>query len=84
MTMKELWLPEVGTPLEVVRRHIEDGISKARAWREYLELSQQVVAERMGISQAALSQIENAERPRRATLVRLADALGISLEQLQD
>jgi len=63
---------------------IEGGASKARAWREYLGLSQQVIAERMEISQAALSQIENSKRPRRATLIRLADALGVSLEQLQD
>jgi DNA-binding XRE family transcriptional regulator len=70
-------------PFEVVTRHIDEGISKARAWREYLGLTQQQVAERMGISQAALSKLEKQQRPRRATLERLAQALGISVEQLR-
>jgi transcriptional regulator with XRE-family HTH domain len=65
-----------------MRRHIERGVSSARAWREYLGLSQEEVAGRMGISQAALSQIENAKRPRRETLERLSAALGITLDQI--
>jgi DNA-binding XRE family transcriptional regulator len=77
------WVPDEGVPLEVVRHHIEGGVSKARAWREYLGLSQQVVAERMGVTQAALSQIENAKRPRRETLAKLGEALGVTVEQLR-
>jgi predicted transcriptional regulator len=71
------------TPFEVVTRHIDEGISKAKVWREYLGLTQQQVAERMGNSQAALSKLEKQKRPRRATLERLAQALGISVEQLR-
>ncbi|MBS3966892.1 MAG: helix-turn-helix transcriptional regulator [Truepera sp.] len=66
------------TPFEVVTRHIDEGISKAKAWREYLGLTQQQVAKR-----AALSKLEKQKRPRRATLERLAQALGISVEQLR-
>jgi transcriptional regulator with XRE-family HTH domain len=36
----------------------------------------------MGISQAAYAQTEAAKRPRKATLQKLADALGLSLDQL--
>ncbi|MGZ4968761.1 MAG: helix-turn-helix domain-containing protein [Methylobacter sp.] len=36
----------------------------------------------MGISQAGYAQIESAKRPRKATLQKAADALGITLEQL--
>jgi transcriptional regulator with XRE-family HTH domain len=76
-------VPSEGAPLPVVRRHIEDGVSMARAWRDYLGLSQAEVAERMGITQAALSQVERAKRHRRETLERLADALEISEDQLR-
>ena len=58
------------------------GMSIARAWREHLELTQAQVAARMGVSQAALAQMESARRPRKATRAKLAVALGIKLEQL--
>ena len=62
-----------------------DGKSLPRAWREHLGLTQKEVAARMGISQAALSQIEAPEsKPQRATLEKLAAALDVSLEQLTD
>ena len=80
---REPYIPDEGTPWEIVRRTIEEDISKVRAWREYLNLSQEEVAERMGVSQASLSQTESAKRPRKATLEKAAKALGITLEQLR-
>ena len=59
-----------------------DGSSATKAWREYLRLTQAEVAARMGVSQAAFAQMEKAKRPRKATLQKVADALGLSLEQL--
>ena len=79
-----VWVPDEGTPWTVAERHIFEGTSKAKAWREYLGLSQTEVARRLGISQAALSKTETSKRPRAATLERLANALGISAEQLSD
>lgn len=58
------------------------GMSPARAWREHLGLTQTEVAARMGISQAALAQMESAARPRKASRERLAVALGIESAQL--
>jgi DNA-binding XRE family transcriptional regulator len=69
-------------PHEVVGLTVSGEYSLARAWREYLNLTQEEVATRMGITQPALVQIENAKRPRRPTLQKLAHALGISVEQL--
>lgn len=69
-------------PNAVVGRRIMDEVSMLQAWREYLMLTQTEMAERMGISQAGYAQIEAAKRPRKATLQKAADALGISLEQL--
>ena len=59
-------------PNVVVRRNIIDNMPMARAWREHL-----------GLTQAALSQIEPGQhKPRKATLTKLAAALGITVEQL--
>lgn len=69
-------------PNAIVGRHIMDEVSMLQAWREHLMLTQTEMAERMGISQAGYAQIEAAKRPRKATLQKAADALGISLEQL--
>jgi DNA-binding XRE family transcriptional regulator len=70
-------------PHEVVGLTIKKGYTLTRAWREYLGLTQKEVAGRMGITQAALSQMEAGEkRLRKATLVKLAAALGIGAEQL--
>ncbi|MCW5618245.1 MAG: helix-turn-helix transcriptional regulator [Nitrosomonas sp.] len=69
-------------PNGVVSKRIMDGISMLQAWREYLMLTQDDMAGRMGITQAGYAQIESAKRPRKATLEKAAAALGISLEQL--
>jgi len=77
-------VPEGGAvPHEVMRLHVVDGLTLRRSWREYLGLTQAEVARRLGISQPALSQLESIDaRPRRATLRRLAEALGVRVEQL--
>lgn len=70
-------------PHEVVGLNIIDGMSMPRAWREHLGLTQAEVAERAGISQAALAQMESGEhKPRKATREKLAKALGIAVGQL--
>lgn len=76
------WVPDDGIPHEVVRMTIGGQMTLARAWREYLGLTQMQVASRMGISQPALAQMENAKNPRKSTRQKLADALGIKLSQL--
>jgi DNA-binding XRE family transcriptional regulator len=71
-------------PHEVMRLHVVEGLTLPRAWREYLGLTQAEVARRMGITQPALSQLESPRaRPRRKTVRRLAEALGIDVEQLR-
>jgi predicted transcriptional regulator len=70
-------------PHEVVGMTIRKGYTLVRAWREYLGLTQTEVARRMGITQAALSQMESGEkRLRKATLEKLAAAMGIGVDQL--
>ena len=56
-----------------------------KAWRTYLGLTQKNVAKMANISQSALSQMEkNNNELRSATLEKLAIAMGLSVEQLQD
>ena len=72
-------------PHEVVGLVIKEGMNLVKAWRTHLGLTQREVAKRAGISQAALSQMEKrANELRTATLEKLAHAMGISPEQIQD
>jgi DNA-binding XRE family transcriptional regulator len=74
---------ETAVPNEVVERVIMGKLTPIRAWREHLGLTQSEVAARMEISQAAFAQIESpGARPRKTTLRRVAQALGVQLEQL--
>lgn len=69
--------------LEVSNKAARERISLARAWREHLGLTKEQVAKRMGTSPAALEQIEaRSARPRRATLAKVAAALGVDVERL--
>ncbi len=70
-------------PHEVVDLHVEKNIPLVRAWREYLGLTQNEVAFRAGVTQAALSQMESGEKKlRKATREKLAKAMGLNVEQV--
>jgi len=70
-------------PHEVVGLHIERDITYLRAWREYLGLTLVEVAERAGITQAALSQMESGEaKLGKASRENLAKAMGLNPGQL--
>lgn len=69
-------------PSEVVSLIFDNGFTPARAWREYLQLTQEECARKLGISQATYSQLETSNNPRKTTRNKLATALGINPEQL--
>ncbi|WP_367454815.1 helix-turn-helix domain-containing protein [Snodgrassella alvi] len=71
-----------GVPSQVVNLMFDKDITPARAWREYLQLTQEECARKLGISQAAYSQLETSNNPRKTTRNKLATALGINPEQL--
>lgn len=63
---------DVYFPHEVVERHAVEGKSLVRAWREHKGLSQKQVAQKMGLSQSAYSQMEKPDAAlRHATLEKL-------------
>ena len=69
-------------PHEVVSASV-DGDSMIKSWREYLGLTQQALADRIGISQPTLAKLEKSDaNPRKSTLKRIADAMGIKPAQL--
>ena len=70
-------------PHEVVGLEIKfDNLMKA--WRTHLKVSQEQLAKRAGISQAALSELEKSGvKPDAAILEKIAQALSISPELLE-
>lgn len=69
-------------PNEVAGMILKDEMTPMKAWREYRRLTQVEIATQLGITQAAYAQLENAKRPRKSTLARVAKALEISVSQL--
>ena len=64
---------------------ILDGKSPIKVWREYRGLTQQQLADRIGISKPYLSQLETGKRTGTAeVLSAIAEALNVSLEQVAD
>lgn len=68
-------------PHEVVSATVQ-GATPARAWREYLKLTQAEVAARLEISQPSYAKQEGSEKLRPAAVGEIARALGITTEQL--
>lgn len=70
-------------PWTVGRKIALEGKSPVRAWREYLELSQEAAAERIGVSRAAYAQMESPRANLRvSTLGKIARAFGVPLPLL--
>jgi transcriptional regulator with XRE-family HTH domain len=68
---------------EFDRRVAEQLGRRIRRRRQFLELSQEALAERAGVHRTQISLYENGERmPMTSTLVKLAAALGVSVGQL--
>lgn len=70
-------------PHEVASRHLLEGVSLIRAWREYLGRSQGELAEDLGVTQSQIGQWEAPEgHLRDFTLKRIAVSLGLDVSQL--
>jgi predicted transcriptional regulator len=77
--------PTPTIPHEVVGMVVKNNYSLLRAWREYLGVTQEEMARRLNVKQAAISQQEAPDKkPRFATLEKWAAALEITVEQLRE
>jgi DNA-binding XRE family transcriptional regulator len=76
---------DVTIPHDVVGIIAKEGCNLLRAWRKYLTLTQREVAQKAGITQSALSQMELSDSVKRTgTLEKLAIAMNLNVEQLTD
>ena len=73
----------VGLPGEVCNLMHSEQVSLQAAWRILRGLSQQEVADKLGISQSAVSQLEAVDsRPQKRTREKLAAIYGCKQEQI--
>ncbi len=69
-------------PSDVVHRLL-GGENKIKVWREYRQMTQADLAERCGMAQASIAQMEGGRRIGSAsTLKKIAVALGLDLDDL--
>ena len=61
-----------------------EGATPLKAWRNHKRLTQEEMAERMGVTRSLYAQMEKSERPRKGTLEKARAALGIKLAQLTE
>lgn len=71
-------------PHEVVGFQIKKGVTLQAAWRMYRGLSQEAVAEALGITQAGVANMEKRSKPQNATLEKLAKLYDCRVTQLID
>ena len=72
-------------PHEIVKRNVLDNITMIKAWREYLGMTQKELATKAGVTQPAIAKLERIETtPRKATLKKIASAMGLSVDQLRE
>jgi len=69
-------------PHAVVELVVGHEMSPAKAWRTHLRLTQDEVAQRMGVTQSAYAQLEASPRLRKASRTKIAKALGLVEAQL--
>ncbi|NUF26942.1 Helix-turn-helix [Gilliamella bombicola] len=65
---------------KVVSMVFDNNYYPTQAWREYLKLFEVEVANKIGISQSAYSQYEKSQKLRKATGIKIAEALQIKPE----
>lgn len=73
---------ESNIPKGVVDLVFDKGYTAVRAWREYLNMSQEEIAEKLGISQPAFSKQENSDKLRKTTKIAIAKAMELDISQL--
>jgi DNA-binding XRE family transcriptional regulator len=71
-------------PHAVVELVVKNNWNLLKAWRKHLGMNQKTLAEKAGISQPALSQMENSNNHRDTTIEKLAAAMRLKPEQLVD
>ena len=70
-------------PLEVLERLLNGADHPIKVWREYRELTQEALAEQVGVGKSYISQLESRSRTGSTRVIKaLAQALGVDLDDL--
>ncbi|MFA6009665.1 MAG: helix-turn-helix transcriptional regulator [Desulfobacteraceae bacterium] len=76
---KDVWFPN-----DVVKANVR-GDSLIKAWREHFGMTQEELSVKAGIKQPTLARMEKqGANPRKSSLIKLAEAMGLIVEQLMD
>ena len=77
------WYNKARKQMKKVPKANVRGDSLVKAWREYKGLTQAELSVKAGIKQPALARMEKPDANlRKSTLIKLADAMGLTVEQL--
>ena len=71
-------------PHDVVKLTTQYNCNLLGAWRRYRGLTQNQLAEEMGVSQSAIAQMEKTDNPHSKTLEKAAAILQCEVDQLTD
>ncbi|MEA3291406.1 MAG: helix-turn-helix domain-containing protein [Pseudomonadota bacterium] len=72
-------------PADVANRLLSGEAHPLRIWREYRDLTQQALAEKIGVGKSYISQIESGQKPGSVTVLKkIAVALNVELDDLVD
>ncbi len=74
---------EVFFPTEVVEMNL-GGDSLIKAWRRYKKMSQAELAQKIGVTQGAIAQVEKSDKPHKNTVKKIAQAMGLTPEHLTE
>jgi DNA-binding XRE family transcriptional regulator len=72
-------------PHEVVGYQLKEGLSLIAAWRKHLKITQKELADRTGITQPAIAQIEKPDsKTQREKLKKIAIAMALDVEEITE
>lgn len=73
-------------PNELAKRNLLDGVPLLKCWREYFGISPDELERKSGVKKLEIVLIESGliVNPRKLTLEKLAEAMNLALEQIQD
>ena len=72
-------------PHDIVRHNVLDNVPMIKAWREHLGMTQQELTVKAGVTQPAIAKLEQpGASPRKETLKKLAKAMGLTMEQIEE
>jgi len=84
-TEYEKWVDEnTYIPHEVVALMVKHGCNLLGAWRRFRGLTQTTLADKMGVKQQAVAQMEKTDNNHTATLESVAEILECDINQLSD